>query len=53
MRGSRGGGGVRVPLNNHKALGFLINTGPYPMEKLQSYQASIKWRFAGGPFSGI
>ena len=28
---SRGGKGVRTPLNNHKNIGFRCNTGPDPL----------------------
>ena len=64
MSGSRGGGdwgswvSLPSPLESHKAEGFLINTGPDPIGKSQSYQASLqgwptservlKWCFAGG-----
>ena len=43
MRGSRSGdSGSGSPLRNYKALGFLTcsNTGPDPLEKRQSYQAT-------------
>ena len=39
MRGSIvGGGGGPGPLENHKNIGFLSNTGPGPDLKSQSYQ---------------
>ena len=54
--------GVRTPLKNHEKLGFLSNTGPYPLKttKLSSQNSMLdhhrhasetpfKWRFAGGP----
>ena len=28
------------PLENHKAIGFHINTGPGPLENKKSYQTS-------------
>ena len=48
MRGSRGGGqGVRTPppLKNHKNIGFLSNTGPYP----QKNHKATKPAFNVGP----
>ena len=65
MCGSRGGGGggrgSGLPLENHKNIGFLSNTGPDPLKitKLPSQQSMkghhrnasetpFKWRFAGG-----
>ena len=51
MRGSRGGdrGSGPHPLENHKDIGFLSNTGP-DHEKSQSYQASIQsWVVIGMP----
>ena len=61
MRGLRGKtGGPDPPLENHKAIGFLINTGVDPMENQLPWQHSmlghhrptsetpLKWRFAGG-----
>ena len=44
MRGSRGGGGGGLDPPGKpqiKAIGFLSNTGPDPLEN-QSYQASIQ-----------
>ena len=32
IRGSRGGQGVQTPLENHKNIGFLSNTGPDPLK---------------------
>ena len=68
MRGSRGWGAGHAdpppPLNNHKNIGFLSNTGPDPQKitKLPSQHLMLghhwpvlvsgtpfKWRFAGGP----
>ena len=43
------------PLENHKAIGFLSNTGPDPLKKYKATEPafnigpSFKWRFAGGP----
>ena len=68
MRGSRGGGGresgPQSPLNNHKHIGFLSNTGPdlLKITKLPSQYSMLgphwhasetpfKWRFAGGPMN--
>ena len=66
MRGSRGGTGGPDPQENHKAIGFLSNTGPDPMEvtKLPSQhsmlghhrpatEAPFEWRFAGGPMIAL
>ena len=53
MLGSRGGGGGRqvigtpLPLVNHKAIGFLSNTGPDPLEN----QKATKPAFNVGPSS--
>ena len=46
MRGSRGGGGgggVRTHLKNHKNIGILSNTGPYPLKitKLPSHHSML------------
>ena len=64
MRGSRGGWGrgSGPPLENHKAIEFLINTGTDPMENYEatkpafnvglssaSNETSFKCRFADGP----
>ena len=64
MGGSRGGGdrGSGTPLKNHRNIGFLCNTGLYPLKitKLPSQNSMVahhrhasetplKWRFAGGP----
>ena len=51
MRGSGEGQGVRIPLlEHHDAIGFLSNTGPDPLEKSQSYQASFQcWANIGRP----
>ena len=51
MRGSRGGGaGVWNPLENHKNIGFLRNTGQDP---LKNHKAT-KPAFNDGPlYSGI
>ena len=44
MRGFRGGNrGSGPPLKNHKNIGFLSNTGPDPLKKSQSHQASIQY----------
>ena len=45
MRGSRGGGGSGLPLNNHKAIGFLSKTGP---DILENHKAT-KLVFNVGP----
>ena len=62
--GVGGGQEVRTPPEKSQCyIGFLSNTCPDPLKKLQNYQASIqgfghhwvasetpfKWRFAGGP----
>ena len=60
--GSRGGGeqGVRTPSEKSQNLGYLGNTVPYPLKKLQSLHSMLgihrhasetpfKWCFAGGP----
>ena len=55
MSRSRGGLGVRTPpppplKNQKKKIGFLSNTGPDPLKKSQSYQASIQcWTIIGTP----
>ena len=50
MRGSRGGTEGSDPLENHKAIGFLINAGLDPMENPKSYQNSIQcWATIGPP----
>ena len=52
MCGSRGGTGVRVPLKNHKLIGFPSNTGPDPLKtsKLPSQHSTVgHWHFAGSP----
>ena len=62
MCGSRGGQGVRTPLENHKNIVCFSNTGPDPLKivKLPSQfsilghnrhasETPFKWRFAGGP----
>ena len=54
--GGRGDTGVRTPLENHKNIGFLSNTGPDPLT--QSYQASIQcWAIISPPakrhFNGV
>ena len=61
MRGFRGGGGCRTPppLENHKKIGFLSNTGQdslkthsqHPMlgHHRHASETPFKWRFAGGP----
>ena len=53
MGGSRGrdrGSRPPFPLKNHKNIGFLSNTGPDPLKKLQSYKASIQcWVIIGPP----
>ena len=60
--GGRGVGGPDPHLENHKAIGFLINTGTDPMENYEatkpafnvgpssaSSETSFKCRFADGP----
>ena len=48
MRGSRGVGDL--PMEIHKAIEFLSNTGPDPPGKSQNYQASIQcWAITGPP----
>ena len=44
VRIQRGWGrqGCWTPLENHQNKGFLCNTGPDPIKKSQSYQASIQ-----------
>ena len=65
MGGSRGGGdrGSRPPpLENHKSIGFLSNTGPDPLKTTKlpgqhsvlghhrpARETPFKWRFSGGP----
>ena len=52
IQGGNGVGenGSRPPLENHKAIGFLSNTGPDPLENKKSYQASIQcWAIIGSP----
>ena len=53
---------VRTCLENHKAIGFLINTGPDPMENHKATKPAfnvVKWRTFhwwakdGPAFSGI
>ena len=55
MSGPEGGQGVQTPpLENHKAIGFLSNTGPGPLEN--HLTSCIKPAFNVGPlplFSGI
>ena len=65
MFGSRGGGGQGPdPLENHKNIGFLSNTGPGSLKitKLQiqhsvlgdhrpARETPFKWRFTGGPLT--
>ena len=56
------GAGVRTPLKNHKSIGFLRVTGPYPLKNHKASkpasmlghhphisEASFKWLFAEGP----
>ena len=45
MRGSGGGGPDIPPLENHKAVGFRINTGPDPMEN----HKATKQEYNAGP----
>ena len=60
----RGGQVVRTPpppkKKNHKAIGFLSNTGPDPQKNphtnlplqhsmFDHYQPASEWRLAGGP----
>ena len=48
--GSNGGRGSGPPLKNHENIGFLSNTGPDPLKKSQSYQASDEcWAIIGPP----
>ena len=63
MRRSREGtGGPDPPLENHKAIGFFINTGLYPLENHKAtnlafnivplsarQRIAIKWHYAGWP----
>ena len=54
MPGSRGVGGLTVgrdPLKIHNNIGFLLNTGPDPSGKSQSYQASIQWQAIISPLA--
>ena len=57
-----GGQGVRMPLKNHKNIGFLSNTDPDPLNNHKAAQPAfnnglslarqrnpLKWRFAGRP----
>ena len=41
--------GVWTLLINHKAFGFLSNTGPDPLKKSETYQASIRFKSISGP----
>ena len=43
MRGSRGGRGLRGPYppENHKAIGFLSNTGPDPLENYKATKPAV------------
>ena len=49
MRGFRGGQGVRTPLENHKNIGFLSNTGPDPFKN----HKATKPAFNAGPSSAL
>ena len=45
-----GGPDPPSPLKNYKNIGFLSNTGPDPLKKSQSHQASIQyWAIIGTP----
>ena len=56
QRGVGGRGPVPLPGNSQKNIGFLSNSGPYPLKnqhsKLGHHQDASKtpfrWRFAGG-----
>ena len=49
QRGAGRGQGAGPP-ENHKNIGFVRKTGPDPMKKSQSYQASIQcWAIIGTP----
>ena len=37
----KGGQEVRTPLNNYKALGFLSNTGPDPLENYKATKPAV------------
>ena len=61
----KGGRGSGPPLENHKAIGFLSNTGPDPIKNhkatkpafnvwsssVRQRNTTFKWRFAGGPMT--
>ena len=64
MRGSRGGQGVRIPLEKHKIYGFLAiyNTGPDPLKihkainpafnvghHWHASEMAFRWRANDGP----
>ena len=49
QRGGGGGQGVPTPLENHKIIGFLSNTGPDP---LKNHKAT-KLAFNVGPSSAL
>ena len=63
VRIQRGQTGVRTPQDNHKAIRFICNTGPDPLENhvttmpafyivgqhLPASETPFKWRFAVGP----
>ena len=47
MCGSRGGGrgrGSGIPLENHKTMGFLCNTGPDPLKTHKATQPAFNVR---------
>ena len=53
MHGSRGEGGrgsTPPPLENDKAIGFLINTGPDPMENHKATKPACN---VGPPINGV
>ena len=56
MRRSRGGRhGVQTPLKNHKAVGFLSNTGPNPwiITKLPSKHSMLGQHLVGPPLTKL
>ena len=45
-----GGHGVRIPLKNHKNIGFLSNTGPDPLKNHKATKPALKcWAIIGPP----
>ena len=37
------GGGVRMPLGNHKAIGSYSNTGPDPLKNHKATKPAFRW----------